>query len=356
MTEAKTEMRASEKKAAVDQLPVEELADYLAAKIEGFRGPIEVSKFSGGQSNPTFKITAESGTYVLRRQPPGKLLKSAHAVDREFRVMRALQNTAVPVPQVLHLCEDRDLIGSMFYIMEYCEGRIFWDAALPELDNTQRSEFYEEMNRVLAALHSVDLEATGLTDYGKPGNYFERQLERWTGQYRASELKTIAAMDKLIDWLGGALPADDGRVALVHGDYRLDNIMFHPSESRAIAVLDWELSTLGHPFADLAYQCMQLRMSADSGNISGLMGVDRHALGIPTEREYVARYCERMGIEKIDNWAFYLAFSFFRLAAIVQGVAKRAQDGNASSKSAAKLGAFVEPLALMALDVIEKES
>lgn len=356
MTEAKTEMRASEKKAAVDQLPVEKLADYLAAQIEGFRGPIEVSKFSGGQSNPTFKITAESGTYVLRRQPPGKLLKSAHAVDREFRVMRALQNTAVPVPQVLHLCEDRDLIGSMFYIMEYCEGRIFWDAALPELDNTQRSEFYEEMNRVLAALHSVDLEATGLTDYGKPGNYFERQLERWTGQYRASELKTIAAMDKLIDWLGGALPADDGRVALVHGDYRLDNIMFHPSESRAIAVLDWELSTLGHPFADLAYQCMQLRMPADSGNISGLMGVDRRALGIPTEREYVARYCERMGIEKIDNWAFYLAFSFFRLAAIVQGVAKRAQDGNASSKSAARLGAFVEPLALMALGVIEKES
>ncbi len=351
-----TETMESGKKTAVEQLPTEKLAAYLATHIEGFRGPIQVEKFSGGQSNPTFKVQAESGTYVLRRQPPGKLLKSAHAVDREFRVMRALADTDVPVPRVLHLCEDRELIGSMFYVMEYCDGRIFWDAALPELDNAQRSGFYEEMNRVLAALHSVDLEACGLTDYGKPGNYFERQLERWQGQYRASELQPIAAMDQLMDWLGTALPADDGRATLVHGDYRLDNIVFHPTESRAIAVLDWELSTLGHPFADLAYQCMQLRMPAGAGNISGLMGMDRHALGIPSEREYVASYCARMGIDKIDNWAFYLAFSFFRLAAIVQGVAKRAQDGNASSKSAAKLGAFVEPLAQMALDVIDKES
>lgn len=350
-----TEEITSARTAAVERLPEAELEKYLAAHIEGFRGPLTVSKFSGGQSNPTFKLETPSGTYVLRRQPPGKLLKSAHAVDREFRVMRALAGSAVPVPRVLHLCEDRDLIGSMFYVMEYCEGRIFWDAALPELDNTQRSAFYEEMNRVLAALHSVDLESTGLADYGKPGNYFERQFERWRGQYRASEIGEIRSMDRLIDWLGGHLPPDDGRVALVHGDYRLDNIIFHPTESRAIAVLDWELSTLGHPFADLAYQCMQLRMPADSGNISGLMGVDRKALGIPSEREYIARYCERMGIEKIDNWAFYLAFSFFRLAAIIQGVAKRAQDGNASNKGAARLGAFVEPLAQLALDVIEKE-
>ncbi|HEY8568653.1 phosphotransferase [Microbulbifer sp.] len=341
--------------AAVDQLDTEKLSAYLKGKIPGFDGPVHASKFSGGQSNPTFKIQTSAGNYVLRRQPPGKLLKSAHAVDREFRVMQALAGSDVPVPNVLHLCEDRDVIGSMFYLMEYCEGRIFWDAALPELNNGERSAFYEEMNRVLAALHSVNSDAVGLSDYGRPGNYFERQFERWQGQYRASELQPISAMDQLIQWLGENLPADDGRVSLVHGDYRLDNIMFHPTESRAIAVLDWELSTLGHPFADLAYQCMQLRMPADSGNISGLMGVDRHSLGIPTEREYVARYCERMGIERIDNWAFYLAFSFFRLAAIIQGVAKRAHDGNASSKNAAKLGAFVGPLATLALDVIENE-
>jgi len=341
---------------AVDRLDQPKLQAYFRDKVAGFDGPVTASKFSGGQSNPTFKLSTAAGTYVLRRQPPGKLLKSAHAVDREFRVMRALAESEVPVPRVLHLCEDREVLGSMFYLMEYCEGRIYWDAALPELDSPQRSAMYEEMNRVLAALHRVDLEASGLADYGRPGNYFERQFGRWQGQYRASELTTIAAMDQLIQWLDTHLPADDGRVALVHGDYRLDNIMFHPTEPRAIAVLDWELSTLGHPFADLAYQCMQLRMPADSGNISGLMGVDREALGIPSEREYVARYCERMGIERIDNWAFYLAFSFFRLAAIIQGVAKRAADGNASSKNAAKLGAFVEPLAQLALGVIEHES
>ena len=341
---------------AVNQLDTETLSVYLRGKLPGFDGPVRASKFSGGQSNPTFKVETGEGTYVLRRQPPGKLLKSAHAVDREFRVMRALAGSDVPVPKVLHLCEDRDVIGSMFYVMEYCEGRIFWDAALPELDNSQRSAFYQEMNRVLAALHSVDLEAAGLSDYGRPGNYFERQFDRWQGQYRASELQAISAMDQLILWLGENLPEDDGRVSLVHGDYRLDNIMFHPTESRAIAVLDWELSTLGHPFADLAYQCMQLRMPADSGKVSGLMGVDRRKLGIPSERDYVARYCERMGIAHIDNWAFYLAFSFFRLAAIIQGVAKRAHDGNASSKDAAKLGALVGPLAALALDVIENES
>ncbi|WGL16540.1 phosphotransferase [Microbulbifer bruguierae] len=344
----------------VDQLDTERLSAYLKEKLKdklpGFDGAVRASKFSGGQSNPTFQLHTSAGTFVLRRQPPGKLLKSAHAVDREFRVMQALADTGVPVPRVLHLCEDRDVIGSMFYLMEYCEGRIFWDAALPELDNQQRTDFYEEMNRVLAALHSVDVDAVGLSDYGRPGNYFERQFGRWQEQYRASELQKIAAMDTLIQWLGENLPPDDGRVSLVHGDYRLDNIMFHPTESRAIAVLDWELSTLGHPFADLAYQCMQLRMPADGGNISGLMGVNRSALGIPSERDYVARYCERMGIAGIDNWAFYLAFSFFRLAAIIQGVAKRAQDGNASSKNAAKLGAFVEPLAMLALGVIEKES
>ncbi|WKT59438.1 phosphotransferase [Microbulbifer thermotolerans] len=349
------EQKTAQQRDAVAQLPLESLEKYLATHIDGFRGPLSVRKFSGGQSNPTFKLEAASGLYVLRRQPPGKLLKSAHAVDREFRVMRALADTDVPVPRVMHLCEDPTLIGSLFFVMEYCEGRIFWHADLPEVDERQRTAIYDEMNRVLAALHSVDIESVGLSDYGRPGNYFERQFERWRGQYRASELSRIGAMESLMAWLAKNLPEDDGRVALVHGDYRLDNIMFHHREARAVALLDWELSTLGHPFADLAYQCMQMRMPADGGKISGLMGLDRAALGIPSEREYVARYCERMGIGGIDNWAFYLAFSFFRLAAIIQGVAKRAQDGNASNKNAATLGRLVEPVALMALDIIETD-
>lgn len=342
---------------AVDTLDEVKLASYLEANIEGFKGPLSASKFAGGQSNPTFKIEAASGNYVLRRQPPGKLLKSAHAVDREFQVYKALETTDVPVPKVYHLCEDTEVIGSMFYVMELCEGRIFWDAALPELaNNEERTQAYEQMGKVLAAIHSVDLEAVGLSDYGKPGNYFERQLGRWTKQYRASEIDKIAAMDQLIDWLEANIPEDDGRVSLVHGDFRLDNMMFAPNKTEVVAVLDWELSTLGHPFADLAYQCMQLRMPANMGNMSGLAGIDAASLGIPSEAEYVAKYCERMGLEKIDNWAFYLAFSFFRLAAIAQGVYKRAHDGNASNKEALKVGSFVAPLAMGALKVIKEEA
>jgi aminoglycoside phosphotransferase (APT) family kinase protein len=351
---------------AVDELDVGKLATYLSDHIEGFSGPIKASKFEGGQSNPTFKITCPSGAFVLRRQPPGKLLKSAHAVDREFRVYQALADSGVPVPRVYHLCEDREIIGSMFYVMEYCEGSIFWDAALPEFaSNDMRSSAYQQMGDVLAAIHSVDVGAVGLQDFGKPGSYFERQLSRWTQQYKASEIEPIPAMDQLIEWLEKHLPEDDGRVSLVHGDYRLDNMMFSKSaldkgEIKILAVLDWELSTLGHPFADLAYQCMQLRMPANSeqkaGQMSGLAGLDRSALGIPSEKEYVARYCQRMGIEKIDNWAFYLAFSFFRLAAIAQGVAKRALDGNASSKQAGKVGAYVPLLAMGALGVIKEEA
>ena len=247
----------------VDTLDTQKLAAYLEQHIDGFKGPIEADKFDGGQSNPTFKISTPSGAYVLRRQPPGKLLKSAHAVDREFRVMAALKDTDVPVPQVLHLCEDRDVIGSMFYVMEFCEGRILWGASLPEAGegeagNATRAAMYQEMNRVLAALHSVDLDEVGLADYGKPGNYFERQLGRWTQQYEASKLQDIPAMDELIAWLQANQPEDDGQVSLVHGDYRLDNMMWHPSEPNVIAVLDWELSTLGHPLADLAYQCLSL--------------------------------------------------------------------------------------------------
>lgn len=334
-----------------------ELLAYLERNVTGFSGPARMEKFSGGQSNPTFKLTAASGQYVLRRQPPGELLKSAHAVDREFRVQRALQDSKVPVARVYHLCEDPQVLGSLFYIMDFCDGRIFWKAALPELDSpAERGAIYTEMNRVLSELHQVRFEAAGLSDYGQPGDYFARQLTRWTGQYRASELQAIPAMEDLITWLTENQPADDGRIALVHGDYRLDNFVFHHRKPEIIAVLDWELSTLGHPFADLAYQCMQMRMPYREQGISGLDGVDRKEIGIPTEREYIAAYCQRMNIDGIENWSFYLAFSFFRLAAIIQGVAKRALVGNASNEKAAALGQWVEPLAQKALVVIEENN
>jgi aminoglycoside phosphotransferase (APT) family kinase protein len=334
----------------VESLDPAVLETYLESAIAGFRGPVDLRKFSGGQSNPTFLLSTPNGRYVLRRQPPGKLLKSAHAVDREFRVMHALANTAVPVPRVHHLCEDRSVIGSMFYVMEYVDGRIFWDASIPEVSRDERTAVYDEMNRVLAELHKVDPAQVGLGDYGKPGSYFERQYERWTAQYRASELQTIQPMEQLVEWLGRNLPDDDRRVSLVHGDYRLDNMIFDPLSPRAIAVLDWELSTLGHPFADVGYLCMQLRMPQQVGKMSGLRGRDLEELGIPAEAEYVARYCERMGIPGIDGFSFYVAFSFFRLAAIIQGVAKRALDGNASNRNAMELGQFVQPVAELGLE------
>ena len=332
-------------------LPLETLGRYLEASISGFRGLHAIDKFPGGQSNPTYHLKAASGEYVLRRKPFGELLKSAHAVDREFRVMQALARTDVPVPRMLHLCEDDDVIGAMFFVMDFVPARHFWDPALPELDNAGRAAIFDEMNRVLAALHLVDIDAVGLADFGSPGNYFERQVGRWTKQYRASETGTIEAMDTLIDWLPANMPPDDGRVSLIHGDYRLDNILFATDSDRALAVLDWELSTLGHPLADLAYQCMQLRMPEDAV-VRGLGGIDRRSLGIPSEEEYVARYCDRTGLGEISNWSFYLAFSFFRLAAILQGVKKRALDGNASSDRALEYGAFAAPLAEMGRDVI----
>ena len=343
---------------AVDTLDEALLASYLEASIEEFKGPLTASKFAGGQSNPTFKIDAASGSYVLRRQPPGKLLKSAHAVDREYRVLAALGATDVPVAKVYHLCEDPEVIGSMFYIMEFCEGNVHWEAALEDISSTQqRAKMYDEMSRVLAAIHSVDLDAVGLADYGRPGNYFQRQYDRWSAQYKASELKPIPEMNQVIEWLGNNIPEDDGKVSLVHGDYRLDNLMFSPDNDRVIAVLDWELSTLGHPYADLAYQCMGMRLPSGNGPgaSSGLLGVDIQALGIPSEQDYIASYCQRMGIEKLENWNFYLAFSFFRLAAIAQGVAKRAADGNASSKAAGGVAAMVQPLAANALTIIDEQ-
>ena len=336
---------------------VEKLTQYLESHVTGFKGPMTLSKFSGGQSNPTFKVTAQSGTYVLRSQPAGKLLKSAHAVDREYEVLDALKETDVAVAKVYHLCRDTSIIGSMFYLMEFCDGIVYWSASLAEItSNTIRSQMYDAMNKSLVALHSVDINAVGLEDYGKAGNYFERQFGRWTSQYRSTELQEIKAMDQLMLWLENHLPEDDGKVCLVHGDFRLDNMMFAKDKPEVIAVLDWELSTLGHPYSDLAYQCMQLRMPQGMGTIDGLKGVDRESLGIPTEEQYVADYCKRMGIEQIENWNFYLAFSFFRLAAIVQGVAKRASEGNASNEHANKVGAFVEPLAQMALSIIVQSS
>jgi aminoglycoside phosphotransferase (APT) family kinase protein len=294
---------------------------------------------------------------VLRRQPPGKLLKSAHAVDREYRVLAALANTDVPVAKVYHLCDDPDVIGSMFYIMEFCDGNVHWASSLEDMSsNQQRAKMYDEMSRVMAAIHSVDLEKVGLSDYGRPGNYFQRQYDRWSAQYKASELKPIPEMDQVIEWLGDNIPEDDGKVSLVHGDYRLDNLMFSADNERVIAVLDWELSTLGHPYADLAYQCMGMRLPSGNGPgaSSGLLGVDTQALGIPSEQEYIDSYCQRMGIDKLDNWNFYLAFSFFRLAAIAQGVAKRAADGNASSKAAGGIATMVQPIAANALAIINE--
>lgn len=323
------------------------LGVYLESKIDGFRSLLKANKFDDGQSNPTYLLKAESGNYVLRRKPPGTLLKSAHAVEREYRVMKALHDTDVPVPQALHLCEDEAVIGSVFIVMSYIDGRTFWKPTLLELSQTQRVACYQSMNKTLAAIHSVDIEKTGLGDYGKAGNYFERQFSRWTRQYRATETENIEQMDAVIKWLEHNMVTDDGRQSLVHGDYRIDNLMFSPKGTDILAVLDWELSTLGHPFADLAYQCALWRMAPED-LLAGLRGVDRQALGIPEEDEYINDYCQQMNLSGIEHWQFYLVFSLFRMAAIIQGVKKRAIDGNASSQHAHELGKLVKPLATQA--------
>ena len=333
------------------------LGPYLEANVPGFRGLRTVEKFKSGQSNPTYRLSADSGDYVLRAKPPGQLLKSAHQVDREFRVIEALGATGFPVPAVLHLSGEDSPIGRMFYVMTFVDGRILWDPALPEVaDPGERGAMYDAMNETLAALHAVDVEAVGLSDFGRPGSYFERQIGRWGGQYRASETGTVPDMETLMAWLETNQPPDDGIVSLVHGDYRLDNMIFARDEPKVVAVLDWELSTLGHPYADLAYQCMQWRLPHASG-FRGLGGIDREAIGLPTEEEYVAAYCRRRGIEGIDDWTFYLAFSFFRLAAICQGVYKRALDGNASNPEKARTyGEAVKLLSGLAVRRIEGEN
>jgi len=325
-------------------LPESALAAYLEAHVEGFRGPLVATKFKGGQSNPTYLIDAASGKYVLRRKPPGKLLASAHAVDREFRVLGALHGSAVPVAQPLHLCMDDSIIGSMFYVMAFMPGRVFWDPALPELDAPQRGAHYFAAIDALIALAQLDVAATGLADYGKPGNYFARQVARWTEQYRAAETESLYAMEQLISWLPGKVPADDGRVALVHGDFRIDNLMWSLTKPELLAIVDWELSTLGHPYADLAYFCMALRLPRNP-ILPGLAGVDRGALGIPDEAALIERFAAATGLDPLPHWNFLLAFQFFRLAAIAQGVLKRALQGNASNERAMQAGAMARTIA-----------
>ena len=334
-------------------LPLERLAHYLAAHLPGFAGQLTAEKFSGGQSNPTYRLDTPQRSYVLRRKPPGVLLPSAHQVEREYAVMRALEGSSVPTPRARLLCGDPAVIGSVFLVMDFVDGRIFWDPALPQLAPTDRAGVYGAMNAALAALHSVDPAAVGLSGYGRGGDYFARQLARWTRQYRASATEPDAVMDRLVAWLDRNLPADDGRVSLVHGDYRIDNMIFAADQPRLLALLDWELSTLGHPFADLAYQCMQWRLP-NEGAFRGLAGIARGPeTGLPTEASYVADYCRRMGLQDVPHWPFFLAFSFFRLAAILQGVVRRAADGNASNPERARQMAGAIPLlAGMAVDLV----
>ncbi|WP_322058375.1 phosphotransferase [Paraburkholderia sp. J63] len=326
------------------------LGDYMREHVDGFAGALHVEQFKGGQSNPTFLLESGRRRYVMRRKPPGALLPSAHAVDREYRVIRALAGTRVPVARAYALCEDADVIGTAFYIMEYVEGRIYWDSALPGLSSAERGAMYDEMNRVIAALHSVDPVAVGLADYGKPGHYIERQVARWTKQYRAAETERIEAADCLIAWLPQHVPCGD-ESRIVHGDYRLDNVIFHPHEPRILAVLDWELSTLGHPLADFAYHCMTWRMPMHQGR--GLAGIDLAALGIPDEAAYLQRYLQRVmrtsnqPVSEAD-WGYYLVFNLFRLVGILQGVHARALQGNASSAQALEVGKRTRPLADLA--------
>ncbi len=328
---------------------IDALRRWIDREVGPTRAQLTVRQFRGGQSNPTFWVSDTEREWVLRKKPPGKLLPSAHQVEREHRVLAALQHTDVPVARVDALCEDASVIGTAFYLMEHVKGRIFWNVQLPELAPDERAAIYEELGRVLAAIHSVDLEAVGLTDYGKHGGYVERQIRRWSEQYRKSETSTVKAMNALLEYLPAHVPAGD-ETTLVHGDYRLDNIIFHPEEPRALAVIDWELSTLGHPLADLAYTCMLYDVAMPK--IGGLLGVDFETSGIPSETRFVERYCERVGREGASDFAYYKAFSLFRLAAIAQGVYKRSLQGNASSDDAAMFGAAVAHLSGIACGLV----
>ena len=338
-------------------LNTDALGVYLGQHLPGFSGPLRVEMFKGGQSNPTYKLITPTASYVMRAKPGpvARLLPSAHAVEREFKVMRGLQGTDVPVPTMHCLCEDESVIGSAFYVMEFVEGRVLWDQSLPGMTRQQRADIYAEMNRVIAALHRVDFAAHGLADYGRPGNYFARQIKRWSTQYAASITTPIPEMDWLVQWLPQHIPAsarDDAKVAVVHGDFRLDNLLFHPTEPRVLAVLDWELSTLGHPLADFSYHCMAWHIPP--GAFRGIGGLDLDSLGIPLEAAYVRSYCERTGLATpetlLPDWNFYLAYNLFRLAAILQGIAKRIEAGTASSAQAVSSAAGAPVLAKLAWD------
>jgi aminoglycoside phosphotransferase (APT) family kinase protein len=330
------------------------LESYLKGHISGFKGPLQIEQFKGGQSNPTYRITsADARRFVLRRKPPGKLLPSAHAVDREYRVISALHKANFPVARPYVLCEDESVIGTAFYVMDCVEGRVLWDQALPGMSKAERSAIWDELNRVIAQLHGIDYQAIGLAEFGRPGNYIGRQVERWSKQYRASETQKIQAMDSLIEWLPQNIPPEGG-TSVVHGDYRLDNTIFHPTEPRILAVLDWELSTLGDPLADFANHCMSWHIPPDK--FRGVAGLDLARLGIPTESEYVSMYCKRTDRKSIDpsHWDFYVAYNLFRIAAICQGIAKRVIDGTAASAFAAEAGARTAPLAELGWRATEK--
>jgi len=325
------------------------LEEFLKGRIEGFRGPLQVEQFKGGQSNPTYRVTAGSKRYALRKKPPGKLLPSAHAVDREFKVISALHKTGFPVARPYVLCEDDAVIGTAFYVMDCVHGRIFSDPALLDVTPTERTAMYDSMNDVLSRLHRVDPAAIGLGDFGRPGNYFTRQIHRWTQQYRASETERFESMEHLIEWLPAHLPSDD-TTTLVHGDYRPGNLIMHPTEPRVAAVLDWELSTLGHPLGDLAYFCMPYRLGSEW---DGFRGKDLKALGIPSERDFVAAYCRRVGRPAIPDWDWYIVFAMFRLAAIAQGIMGRVIAGTANDPNARMRGERAKPLADAGLTIVQ---
>ena len=342
-------------RAPAQALDIPALSRWLEQTVPGFAGPLSIEQFKGGQSNPTYKLITPGCSYVMRAKPGpvAKLLPSAHAIEREFAVMSGLQGTDVPVPRMYALCEDESIIGRAFYIMECMQGRVLWDQSLPGMQPAERAAIYDETNRVISALHSVKFAQQGLANYGKPGNYFERQIGRWSKQYQASITQPIPEMDQLMAWLPTHMPAsarDESRVSIVHGDFRLDNLMFHPTEPRVVAVLDWELSTLGHPLADFSYHCMAWHIPP--GHFRGIGGLDLAALGIPSEQEYIRKYCERTGLatpeELASDWNFYLAYNLFRLAAILQGIAKRVEAGTASSAQAKASGDGARPLAQMA--------
>lgn len=344
MTDRQEQFEGTREVRDAHRFDVARLDEYLDGHLEGYSGPLKVRQFKGGQSNPTYLLETPERRFVLRRKPPGELLKSAHAVDREYRVIDALHGAGFPVPRPYLICEDDDVAGTMFYVMEFLDGRIAWDLDLPGFEPDERAAVYDSLNETIARLHNFDHAAIGLEDFGKPGNYFARQISRWSRQYQASELEAIESMDRLMGWLPENIPEDDSS-SVVHGDFRLDNVVLHPIEPRVIGVLDWELSTIGHPIGDFTYHLMAWQMPQIGIGSTGLAGKNLTRLGIPDEDGYIAAYCERTGRDAIENRNFYSAYNFFRIAAILQGIAGRVRDGTAASAHAGKAAGAVRPLA-----------